>query len=211
MQEALSCTSFINDPLYEEMVQQTAHNCRPPMRPLFHIDGRYIRHCDADGKVIHISNGRNLLCARKECTTEYELHLFDNIDFSLLTIPEGKAVAIPKHVVPILGGYCADGRRALVPLFCNRHLVIESDSFEDKVWEVFSDEQNKPLMLGLSLTPIVLCLRFDLDTYPRRFGPDDFMRNEAAGIDATGPYSWRFTRYIPHSEPEESTYAADAI
>lgn len=210
MQEALARTSFIHDPLYEEMVQQSAEKCKPPKEIIgYELLRPYIRHCDDNGKIIHMPNGYMQMrssCAREECTTEYELCLRDSFSLSWLLVPKGEAVIVPKHVIPIVAGYSVDGRKAFIPVSDELELMTESDSPENERSNLTCEECVQTSMFDrYSLFHYVFCLRYPLDTYPRLFGPDDFMRGEGVGIDTTGPYSWRFKRNLPHFEPEEST------
>lgn len=212
MQEALSRTSFIHDPSFEEMVRMSARKCRPPIEPSLDFTERQLRHCDINGRLIHVfsepwheSECRTNRC--EKCVEEYELVLCNISNLGLYSATrrgEEPEVIIPKHVIPIVAGYLADGRKALLPLYplYFDELLTESDSPKgvrpDGDDDQSSQSSHPPIRIN------ILCLRYPLDTYPRLFGPDDFMRGEGAGIDATGPYSWCFTRNLPHLEAEES-------
>ena len=43
-------------------------------------------------------------------------------------------------------------------------------------------------------------LRYSPDIYPRRYGPKKFKAGIDAGIDATGPYSWKPVKKLPRIE-----------
>lgn len=225
MQESLSRMSFIHDPLFEEILRMSAEmrkslNRSVEMRKLLKISacrnylfglptdflGSQFRHCDVEGRLTHIVNKKFQFtkCYRKECAKEYELILYSTSDFSLFWVTPGEEVpvVIPKNVIPIVAGYLADGRKAFLPLL-SEELVTESNSLEGRRpngedGRVSKSNYHAPTKIKL------LCLRYPPDKYPRLFGPNDFMRGEGAGIDATGPYSWRFTRNLPHLETEES-------
>lgn len=211
MQEALSRTPFIHDPSIEEMVRTSAQKCRPPAQSSIYLCSCYIRHCDVEGKIIHVFEGSDKdaeSCARKKCAKEYKLDLCCSSNYSLFSVTRGEEVVIPKNVIPIVAGYSADGRKALLPFHYDSSelskLVIESD-FLEKRPNVEDDKSSQSNCHGSPDKIKLYCLRYPLDTYPRLFGPDGFMRGEGAGIDATGPYSWRFTENLPHFEPEEPT------
>ena len=52
----------------------------------------------------------------------------------------------------------------------------------------------------------VYVLRYAPETYPRRYGSDDFMSGKDEGIDATGPYSWRPAGRLAYEDVGGSRY-----
>lgn len=220
MQETLSRTSFFLDPLFEGMVRMSAQKCRPPEEPSRDFSESQIRHCDVDGRITHVNFATHThkfpvpvaavnACVR-ECAKEYELDLHSTSYLSLLLVrvTRGEGVVIPKNVIPIVAGYLADGRRVFLPIY-SRGLVTESNSIERNCMD--EEDGQSSQSDSYSRAPVgIFCLRYAPDTYPRLFGPDDFMCGEGAGIDATGPYSWRFTRDLPRIEAKETDEHSEA-
>lgn len=177
MLNALSSSLFRNSTEYRDLVQST--------KTLALNRRLYIyRHCDADGRVIHIYDPQfGVEPDRQECegcTTEHMLicsgghHLW--MDYRLGgSIPEN-------NVVLILAGRTKNGDMGYVAM---------NELFE---YFVHNSEQAEA-----APSPRLAILRYAPDSFPR-FPRSDLSEPAATtskeGLDATGPFSWKFRRYL---------------
>lgn len=163
---------------------------------------RIRRHCDKNGNLIHIQKRFQFDYCSFACSVEQELS-YRYEDVLRIKFPRGVPIRLPEYAVPILAGHKQDGDRpflarahwlALSPYSYNHYSVSKGTKVEElrfpDGWKMFAP------------TSIVLHdLRYAADKYPRRSGPDEFMAgDDNAGLDAAGPYSWKFVRYVSKVE-----------
>lgn len=198
MLEAYSYTSFEGTQAYADLVEPTAMKCRPsadsfPELPI-------IRHCDEQGHVVHLPYGVGESDCTTECSIEYELDLVSE-DVLQIEFLQGSPVQLSDSIVPIIAGSFIDGRRAFVAEASSRSsnlafcAIAEATKPEDlDIRNIWSLKKEIPYSTQ------VFVLRYALEAYPLRYGSEEFMAGLEEGTDATGPYSWRFVRYVPRIE-----------
>lgn len=160
---------------------------------------RVRRHCDKNGNFIHVFQVRSPgnQCS-SACSVEQELsYWYEPGDVLRIEFPRGVPIRLPEYAVPILAGHKQDGDRLFLarafPLY--KPLGVSEGT---KVEELrYQHGGNMVAATSIELH----VLRYAADKYPRRFGPDEFMAgDDNAGLDAAGPYSWKFVRYVSKVE-----------
>lgn len=156
------------------------------------------RHCNVQGQVIHLSNLRyeeernSESC--KECAIEHELeyHLWNYL--SIEDYHYGRTI-LSDEIVPIFAGHLANGEKG----------YVMDDAGAEFRNPPFIHNSNKA---KAAYRPRLLILRYASDVYPKC--PDSRLSTAPPtdGMDATGPYSWKFVQFLPHiSEVIESEEA----
>lgn len=125
---------------------------------------------------------------KSECRVEYTLELASK-DIVPVFLHSATRTRLPSCAIPILAGRYQDG----------------TEAFMAGGW--FQPATCTPLSNRIEprhdATAWFWVLRYAPETYSRRYGPDDFIARREGGIDATGPYSWKFNRYVSHIEEVE--------
>lgn len=205
MLDALSSMRFESSGTFADLSAQTLPNCRPAM-PNFDgpHDFSYYRHCDNEGLLVHasITNPPSDRDCTQSCRAEHSLQVFIYEDIMRVCLHPKAATQLPSAAVPILAGRFRDGtelfmgrseadnglHRDYVPLSHGREL----QDHDDKYRQYF-----------------VYILRYAPETYSRRYGSDEFMAGRDDGLDATGPYCWKFERYLSHIDEVPETQSSD--
>lgn len=168
------------------LLESTKGKCKPAaigskFPPTFY------RHCDVDGYLVHIDNA-----CTQACLVENRLSFHDE-DILWIQFPHGTTVRLPDETVPILAGHHPYGRKAILAKACS----VDRGSTSKCIITEGRPEQYRFRDPGLILVPV---LRYTPDMYPRRHGPVKLMAGLEDGLDATGPYSWKFQRSVSHIE-----------
>lgn len=178
---ALSSSIFRNSSEYGGLVVST-RTVYLESRPLG--KSKVYRHCDVRGRVIHLGSmldkrRSERLCTEK-CMTEDKLvcpRVADKVLWSTYHYGEFTSLA---NVVPILAGRLPNGDKGYVARDVFVRYIIHS-----------SDRAKAVPFLRLSV------LRYAPDPYTRSNISGLPAATSEEGLDATGPYSWKFVRDLP--------------
>lgn len=210
---ALALTDPNDSRQVASLLETTEQKCRPGTEPYIPLwtsgqrnTGSYFvwyRHCDKDGTLVHLHlsmrHGRHRLYSNCPPTCSVEHTLQVQVDDVLwVTFPYGTAVRIPDTLVPLLAGRYPDGRKAFVAqAFGSDQKVISCCT----VAEGMKAEQlrlrrwrRKKLVIPDSIQ--ICVLRYAQETYSRLWGSDEFLNGMDDGLDATGPFSWKFEEHL---------------
>lgn len=135
----------------------------------------FYRHCDAQGRVVHLDKPEPELRRDKrecrECTTE---HVFVCPFGSILWMDyHPKEATLPNSIVPILAGRLTNGQDAYVVKADQDHFIHNSD------------QARAAPSVSLAI------LRYAPDAYLGSELPRPSIATPGEGLDATGPYSWK--------------------
>ena len=147
-----------------------------------------------------------------ECgATEEHVMQFDWYDVMRIQVARDKPLSMCGHH-PLVAGRQADGRLSYVfELYPEDDLWYPGSgpTAEEARFLQRSPEANFILASpSLSDKLSIYVLRYDLSAYMDCVYYVDKMRIEDTGMDAMGPFSWRFRRYLPafsdtHTNPED--------
>ena len=145
--------------------------------------------------MIHPSSSQNLKCTSLCSVLEIlELYAQDILQFRF---SRGAPIRFLGSVKPISAGLYSDGRKAFAAdAFASFDCAVTENTYPEKpcVWDWNDDGFVIPDFVYLPV------LRYEADKYPRRHGTEEFMAGIDDGLDATGPYSWRFVKHLSHIE-----------
>lgn len=192
--DALDRESFEIPREYQGLMEAAAAKCRADDIIDLVMPLDFSRHCDEYGNFIHMLgdiNDRNH--CTQFCSAGHHLYIGDRRHVMEVEFRRGTPIQLPESVVPIFAGSDIDGRRLFmataVPM--NRHCGVPMGTKPEDIR--FRDHQNR-VVTPTSISLYVL--RYAADTYPPLLGHDEFMVGDDAGIDATGPYSWKFLKHL---------------
>lgn len=149
------------------------------------------RHCDTKGNLVHVEGEGK---CTNECVLVYHYD-FHSSDILQVEISAGQQIEVPSFVEPLLAGRLSDGRRAYLARahsprgcgwmsFCSVAEGTKPEDAHPNSWMTGDPEIPDKVHL--------LALRYAPNSYPRRYGSEEFLAGVSDGIDATGPYSWKF-------------------
>lgn len=197
MLASLFHTACTNSPDVAELIKSTAKDCRPRVNSWIGYNKRdIVRHCDKNGDLVHILEEEH---CTKACSVEHRLVL-DSRDVLLLSMSEGTSLPVSRDLIPVFAGRKPNGQKLFVAYSsnsfesCNLSTIITYENIKPTCRQYTVDDGEGRRVRGSVRLPI---LRHSPRGYSRRYGSDEFMVGEDDGLDATGPYSWKFHRYIP--------------
>lgn len=183
MLNALSSAMIQSPNEYAELVESTTDKAMQLRSGhLSLVDIGIYRHCDVQGRVIHLNSIfrkdlNDRVCT--ECATEHVLACPpDAGDVLWMEYRYGEA-SLLEDVVPILAGYLTDGEKGYVAM-----------NWE----EVFIHNSDQAKAAPFLTLPI---LRYAHDSCARGGVSGICTANSEEDRDATGCYSWEFVRDIP--------------
>ncbi|KAI5121793.1 hypothetical protein M0805_009785 [Coniferiporia weirii] len=196
MLQALSSTKVAGTTACKASVEETRTLCRPAQSPM-NYPKTFQRHCDSFGNLIHTPWYPDECDVDCEGADEDILEYHTN-DVLPLHIPKGTPFSLMGHQ-PLLAGYTAQGERAYVamatlssPPWNTPCTITEGARPEDLRVRVRADSSggNGRVRVVAPVSVDVDVLAYELGAYARSgIGVD--------GLDATGPFSWRFVRRLP--------------
>ena len=186
MVDLLSHTEFRKSQEYYDLLESTRGISISSRLYGKKLRGRKIyRHCNDQGRVVHIFNPRfqaeqsKRQC--KECTCEHVLFL-DGWNTLWTYSLSGKPITPSDYFIPILAGYLLDGQKGF----------LATDFFQDQLF-IYPIDQTESVPYGTSI-PV---LRYEPKTYPRHYGSWESRMAPKDGLDPTGPLYWAFVRNLP--------------
>lgn len=141
--------------------------------------------------LVHVDNEGECVTA---CHSVFHYD-FEAEDIVQLEFPSGQPIRVPPSALSILAGYMPSGQPAYLAhahsnsgcgwmSYCSVVEGMKPEETRPRSWR--TEQIEVPDMVQL------LALRYAPGSYPRRFGPDDFMAGLDDGVDSTGPSSWMF-------------------
>lgn len=135
-----------------------------------------------------------------ECgaTEEHVMH-FDKNDTMQIEVSRDEPLSMSNHH-PLIAGTFPDRRQSYVfQLFTEGGLVYEASGPSPKEAHFMRRLDGKLFITRSSLpdTLYIIVLRYDLGSYMHCEYYASKLRLEDAGMDPTGPFSWKFERYLP--------------
>ncbi|KAH8116576.1 hypothetical protein DFH11DRAFT_1219370 [Phellopilus nigrolimitatus] len=185
---ALSTTRYGRTPEFAQLAEsQQVRN----IRRIGTLVLMFYRHCDANGKLIHIYN-YDFSCDR-DCTGKGNYDLKLDADVLLqLRVQRGEAFSSVGHY-PIVAGRTVNGELAYVAeaffgLYGKRFCAVTEGMKPENLRLAVSDSDSKTHRMRVPKSFSVYVLRYEPSAYARN-GDLDVYGSE--GLDSTGPFAWR--------------------
>ena len=172
------------------LLDQTDSVCRPRRTSELYSTRNLTRHVDGQRQLVHIE----YKYCKNTCAMVEVMALYYN-DILKAKVPPGRKF-MKDGLYPILAGYASNSQ----PTYYAELHYWTKDRYDRN--DCMVEEGMTPAdalvhnHVEVAIAPEeahyeVPVLRYAPETYPRRYGSDDFMSGKDDGIDATGPYSWR--------------------
>lgn len=189
------------------LLDQMESVCRPPQTIRLSTTHSIIRHFNDQRQLVHFG----YMGCKDTCKVEESMEVYE-VDIIQIRVPHGRKF-MKERFHPILAGYAPDNRPAYYAdlTHCTQNIYFHDYSYctveegmtpADALIHNHVEDAIAPEEAYFE----VYVLRYAPETYPRRYGPDDFMSGKDDGIDATGPYSWRPVGRLAYEDVDGCRY-----